>query len=381
MAELGCGTNRAYAYKFPGTTLEGEFANASDIRWTRIRDDISTAQVTVSTSECCGLLSTIRCGEHELRIIRNNDTARPVWEGPITRIEFGRDTTTIYAQDMLWWMHKKVMDSFEDYRHPNPAGIVPQVMWTQLAYWGYGYDVAGNPDRYRMKGRVHWVKGPKEPKTSRYVEQFQVTVWEYIDSYAEDYGADYSTVGRDIYIFDTHLRWKILPTLTAAVLGGWPNVTEYGSEMANRVWFSNSVGFYGYAEKYPCPPGNAKDIPIEMLVTSTSENAGQMPPYGSAAWNRLKAEFNETAARNLAGRCPAPTRIWLPSGTVLLPKAPVDIKDLIPGAWTLLSTDQMCRKVTQWQKLDRVEVSETPSTGEEVRITLGTAPDNPVAPI
>ena len=67
---------------------------------------------------------------------------------------------------------------------------------------------ATHGDPWNVVGRLHPMRhlAANEPKTTRKVNAWQMYVWEDFDKYAEDYGADYTVVNRDIYYFDTHLR-------------------------------------------------------------------------------------------------------------------------------------------------------------------------------
>lgn len=54
-----CGTHTAVVMLQGGLVTIGEVPLISQVRWTRVRDDISTAQIDIPIAECCDLLNLI----------------------------------------------------------------------------------------------------------------------------------------------------------------------------------------------------------------------------------------------------------------------------------------------------------------------------------
>src|SRR5262245_32972433 len=100
-------------YERGGVNFVTEIEPLSSVRWQRIRDDISQAEIRVPTHECCEILGDLRTVKYELHLIRND---LPVWEGVITRIEYEWDEAKIFAADILWVSSRTVLDEGYDQR-------------------------------------------------------------------------------------------------------------------------------------------------------------------------------------------------------------------------------------------------------------------------
>ena len=92
------------------------------------------------------------------------------------------------------------------------------------------------------------IRAAEEPRHHRVVNDWQMYVWEDVDKFAEDYGIDYTVINRDIYYWDIHLAWKILPPLDEAWISESPRIVEYGNSLATRGVVTNGRGFAGVDE-------------------------------------------------------------------------------------------------------------------------------------
>jgi hypothetical protein len=73
--------------------------------------------------------------------------------------------------------------------------------------------------------------------------------------------------------------------------------------------------------------------------------------------------------------------VGIPANTTLLPGAPWDIEDLVPGAWFEVNVTSLCRQLTQWQRIHEVSVEESGPDGEKVSFTAVDAPKSMVIPV
>jgi hypothetical protein len=96
-------------------------------------------------------------------------------------------------------------------------------------------------------------------------------------------------------------------------------------------------------------------------------------------WHDYLAGLRSQAQRLLMGRNPAPVIVRIPDNSQLNPMVDIGINELVPGTWIPLRSNSTCRYVTQWQKLDKVEVS-VDSGSEAVSLTLSVAPNNGLDP-
>lgn len=363
---LGCGEHTAFIKERGGTITVFELDSLSQVNWNRQRDDISQAHVEVNaTAECCQQMGGLLTGFHELHILRDGI---PVWQGIVTRLEYERERVTVFAEDILWVAKNTALDVGYNKAYPNIAkgGWVMNWLLTTQTYSKYG-------DPWKMAGHIHWVQGADDPSTSSAVKAWSMTTWEDFDKYAEDRGMDYVVVGRDIYFWDTHLKWRMLSDdLIGEYLLGDMAVVEYGNEFCTRVIVTNGNG---YASQAVAPAwGISKYGYIDHVESSFNEAAANEVPT-----NEEKKAWQEQAQSNLDLCFPAPTRIRVSENSTLSPEAPYDINDLIPGSWVRVVVDDLCRTMDQLHKLHSVDVTEEDGK-ETVKITTSAAPENVVEP-
>lgn len=363
---LGCGEHVGVIYERGGEVPLFDLEKPISFDWERTRDDISKAQVEVSAaSGCCDLLGDIQTGFHELHLFRDG---QKVWEGPITRLEYNRDSVELFADDILWVPKNTALAVGYNKAHPNIAKCGWVMNWLLM-----DQTFSKNGDPWNGAGHVHWVKGSDDPDTSSSVKPYAMTTWEDFDKYAEDKGMDYTVVGRDIYFWETHLRWRTIdPPLTEQYLPGGLSIVEYGNEFATRVIVTNGNGYH--AQRSAPAWAIAKYGYIDRVVSSYNEAAGTEAP----TTEELKG-WGEQAQSLLDNSFPAPVRVRVPENSGLSPEAPYDINDLIAGSWIQVETDSLCRSSDQWHKLDHVKVHEE-GGGETVTITTIVSPENVVDP-
>ena len=357
-----CGTHQVFIYEMGGVNVVAELTPVESVRWERVRDEISTAEAVIPTTTCCDELSELRCIKHELHLVRDGI---PVWQGPITRLEYDHDVVRIYAEDVLWQAKRMVLLQGYTQAYPNMWDVVARMDWL-LRDQCYSLNV----DPWNVVPHLHPFILDGNPKTSRAVNDSQFYVWEDFDKYAEDSGADYTVVNRDIYYFDTHLAWNILPPLQEEFISQFPRIVEYGNSAATRCIVTNGEGQAGYSG---APDWLGYGI-VDLLITNVGEASEDGPtPEELDEWNR-------TAAHNVDGLIPPPVSIVIPENTTLMPGAPWDIPDLIPGSWFQINIDGLCRTFDSWQKLHHVQVTEAAPNGETVQFTATTPPSHMIIP-
>lgn len=384
-----CGTHTAVVMLQGGLVTIGEVPLISQVRWTRVRDDISTAQIDIPIAECCDLLNLIEVVRCELHIFRDGT---PVWEGVISRLEFEYDQAQIFAEDMLWVAKNRALSAGYNYQEPGlglPYGPV----------YGFGeinavqhmdnllrlqcYNQFG--DHWKMLPHLFPIFGPEDPGSQRQANAWSTTVWAEFDKIAEDYGTDYTVVNRDIFYFDNHLAWAILPDLATEDVSTYPRVVEYGNSFASRFIRTDGSGYASMAVA-PVVVSDRYGRGIDVVSNETSQattdalpDPDSPPPPPSpakfAAWMR-------TADRQLPDLFPPRQAIVVAANSTLMPSSPWNINTLTPGSWFQITVDYTCRPpVTDWQRLESVTVTETGDDGEVVNFTAGTAPSRKVDPL
>ena len=362
---FSCGHHRAFVYERGGVVPVGELTPLQSVRWNRKRDEVSDAEATIGTTECCDLLGDLRTTKHELHIER--DGVR-VWQGPITRLEYDWNQVRVYAEDMLWVAKRTVLKVGYNHAYPNIGNVLDKMDFLLRSQ-----TYAPNGDPWRMVAHLRPQRHADEPKTTRITDAYSTYVWNEFDYFAEDGGADYTVVGRDIYYWDVNLRWKIIPDLDEQYLSEFPRIVEYGSQAATHAYNSNSAGYAGVAHA-PAAVINEWGH-IDYLMTSLEDTDDTVPTAAEIA------EWTKTAGRNLNGRYPPPLAVLIPANTTMLPGAPWTMTDMVPGAWFRISLTRMCRSVTDWHRLHEVRVEESAPKGETVQFTAVAAPTAIVDPV
>lgn len=372
-----CGRNRAYVYERGGETLVGELDYAFTVRWQRVRDAISNAQVSVSMNECCDLLETIEPVANELHIYRDDEL---VWCGVITRMDFEYDRVDVIAEDMLWVAKKRALTFGYNYlSYPqNPDGVpgvdastgAIDLMWELL--FNQTYNAGPGFDEWLMTDHLFPIYNPAEfcdPRTSRQANAWSTTTWAEFDKLAEDVGTDYTVVGRDIFWWDVNYNWNPIEPLVADDIADYPRVVEYGNALATRYVRTNGSGFAGIAS---APPeirtryaSNIDSVSNESSQADATADTPPPPPSQTTlnTWTR-------TAARRLSNVYPVRRSVVVPANSTLMPTSPWDINTLRPGVWFEVSVDRLCRgNVTEFNRLQELKVEETGDGGEVVSIT------------
>lgn len=360
--ELTCGAHRAFIHKRGSAGPHiGELAPLSLTRWGRVRDEISRAEVIVPTAGCCDLLADIRCIKHELHIQRDGVT---VWLGPIVRIEYEHDLVRVFAEDVLWQTKRAVINPGFDHLYPNPGWVLDTVdMLLRQAYERQG-------DPWQMlPNHIIPIRSRGEPKHYSRVNDYQMFIWEAVDKLAEDNGVDYTVINRDVYYWDVHWAWKILPELDDEFISEYPRIVEYGNTLATRCIVTNGSGFAAVDQVgLPMTHRNEYGFVDELINNANEGDVGKDPSTEELL------EWQNDCLRALRDRAPAPLGVVVPDNATLMPGCPWSIDDLIPGAWFKVNVKRMCRKVSAWNRIQEISVEEAPPRGEVVTFTSITAP-------
>jgi hypothetical protein len=357
---LGCEKHTVYIYDRGGITRIGVVELPTRVRWNRVRDDISNANVVVRNpgTECCELLSRVEPGRHEMVIYRAGVRE---WEGPITRMAFHTDYVEIEARDVMHYVYRTIARAAYNNAYPN-IDYTTERMRDMLTAELARKEALSPP--INVLPYLAISTHAETSKTSRSTQAYQLTVWEDIDSMAAKAGLDYSVVGRRIYANDVHDVVGRTQIMTEADFLGDVIITAYGLELATYSAVTDSEGHWGAFGGVDSYYGE-----WELLHSSYGEAE-------SAATDEAQTvvELTEQAKRNLAGRYPTPLVVRVPDSSALNPATTsILFEQLVPGVRIPLRATLTCRQITQEQKLDRVRVEED-SRGETVTVTLSPAP-------
>jgi hypothetical protein len=368
LTTLGCGRNRAFIYNRGGTVQIGEVTPLQTISWNSTRDEMGEASfVTNGFGDDCGrLLSTVHTWMHELVVYRDSER---VFEGPITLIEDDVDGFSIQAKDVLGYVYRRIMrqgynDSFHIVNGVE-EGLLSVVQRALLL----ASDALARDDPNVLPYLTAFMFDD-DARQSRVVPDYAKTAYEEIDDMAANAGLDYSVIGRRIIFNDTHRPIGRLPELRNEHFDQPPKISEYGMLLASYYASTNNSGLWGAVEHADSPYGL-----VEILVSSFTEvGAADGETMTKAKADAVRKTLTEQARRGIASRYPAPYIVRVPDSTKLSPDTPVGINQLVPGVWIPLRAKGTVVELAQWQKLDKVQVTESKGL-EEVRVTLSPAPN------
>lgn len=367
---LGSGHSRVYVYQRGGLVPLGELTPLGSSRWNRRRDDISEAICTVTswTREQRAFLASLRTWQMELVIFR--DGVR-VFEGPITRISSTTTRVEVEAKCVMGYVYRRAMrQGYNDsYRLMNGQQLGQRTVVersSQIIMNALAYD---DPNVLPYLTPLH---NAGDATTSRIVPDYSRTAWQEVDDLAATAGLDYVTAGRRILLWDTHNPIGRLPEMRDGDFSESPIVTEYGMSAANHFAVTDNNGIYGTASKVTETPPEGW---IEQVASAYSESEAATVDQELSREDRLRLEatFASQAQRNIEGRWPPPLVVRVPDNSTLNPDLNIGINQLIPGVWIPLRCTDTVREISQWQKLDLVEVEET-EAGEKINVTMSPAP-------
>jgi len=364
----------AYIYDRGGMVRVGQLVDASMVRWTRDRDGVSEADVRIEGSACsaqASLLAGIEPKRSELVIFRGLDR---VWEGPVWRVGWHSNYVEINAHDVMAYVMSTPLSQEYDNRfradydsNGDPIHIYTQptevtnrintILQHEMAVW----EALDPPVNVLPHLQIHHY--PNEAKTSSYTKAYEMTAGEHIQGLGRTAGIDWTVLGRAIHVWDVSRSLGKTRVLTEADFFNEIIVTAYGADMAAAVYVTAGNGTFGKAIAASPYYG-----PWTMILTAYNEEGTAEP---------TQAELDSQAKRNLNGRQPVPVEVRVPDNSGVRLSPTLSITDLVPGVQVPLRATLNARVMSQLQKIDFVQVQETPD-GETVQVTLtpATKPDD-----
>lgn len=353
---LDCVQNhRVYIYDRGGVTRIGELKNLNRVKWGRVRDDISEAEVDISGAYCAGnavTLDMLEPGRHEFVVFRGDERA---WEGPITRALYTRTGISFFAKDVLHYAYRTAMQGAYSSAYPNVEFATSRAKRILIAELGRAWETLTPPINVLPYLVEHHTS--TDAQTSRVTVPMQSTVFEHIDDIAAKGGMDYTTVGRAIHLWDTDKPLGYAPRVTDGDFLGDIYVTAYGMELGTRAIATDGQGHWGEAGGIDPYYGA-----WERLATAYDEETDDGPPP-------TEAVLRSQAQRNLSGRNPTPIQVRIPDGSSLNPKGVLGVEHLVPGTYIPMTSSLTARKISQMQKLNKVDFTES-AEGEQITVTM-----------
>jgi hypothetical protein len=367
---LGAGENVAFIYDRGGAQRLSRLGPFTSVEWSRERDAISEAIVTVvePSGSCCDAIQNIHVGRHELVIFR--DGVR-VWEGPITLLTHTRTTVTIRANDICHYLSRTIMRRAYDNRYAKKNSKVALVTtrMTNILLTELARKEALDPP-INVLPYLTVRTNSKGAKTSRYTKKYQKNVWEEMDSLAWRAGLDYVAVGRRLILNDVHVPLGKTPVLSQKDFLDELVVSSYGMELATRSAVTDGDGHWAAVGGVDPFYGEVELLHSLYDVSVRPADPAKPTKKELAA---LAKSMTSQAQRNMSGRYPTPVVVRIPDNSSLDPNTALTIDDLVPGVRVPLRVDLACLRLEQEQKLDKVTVKQD-KNGESITITLSPSP-------
>lgn len=362
---LTCEVHSAFIYDRGGQQLIGALDGITKVSWARERDEVTTGRVTVGqrpSPDCEKILGLVTCGRHELVIFRGNVR---VWEGPITHLEYRGSQVTVTARDVSHYLNRMIMKSEYDNSYPN-IGTVVNRAYRIIRTESVRFEAQVPPINIREHVVAH--HGEHDAGTSSHTMPYHSSVYEHVDTLAARAGLDYTVIGRAIHLFD--VRNPALgqtSVLSEDDFIGDTVITEYGMDLCTVAAMTDGKGNWG--ESGEADPFYGL---VEIVETAYDEETGDDWDEVDEPEPPSEAEMRSQAQRML--KVPPPLVVRVPDNSTLNPNGTLSINELIPGIFIPLQANLPGRRVSQMQKLDVLNVSESAEEGETITVSLATAP-------
>lgn len=360
---IGCEEHRVALYDRGGEVSLGFLDGVSRVKWNRVRDDISEAEVLLErpSVECQEILAMTETNRTEIVVYRGRDR---VWEGPVT---LARDTNemervTLQAKDILHHVYRTNLTQTWNNRYPNTTTVVQRIvaiLQGELAR----KEILSPP--INVLPYLQAIEGPDGARTAAYTEPYQYTVFQHMDEVAARAGLEYTVVGRSLVLFDGSALVGQAPPITRNDIVGDIITTSYGMEGGTLAAVTDGAGTVGIAGGEDGYYGL-----IELLDSAYDEEAADGAPPEAIPESELRSQ----AVRNLAGRNPSPLLVRIPDGSTVNPQGALEMEHLVPGVWVPLRGSHMGRPIQQMMRINDVRFTWSQESGEQIQITLGPRP-------
>lgn len=346
----------AFIYDKGGRTRLFQLHNIMEVKYNRIRDDMSSGSIKISAENRdrqLEQLSGIEPGRHELHIYRGNSLA---WCGPVnlpdSANEYGQ--FELSANDISFYFDRMSLENAYDNSSTKTDYVVnrmQKIMTTEIAAQGVEED-------WNLLDHLHFYVQNGDAKTTARTFKHQSTIFDHLEELAARSGVDYTVVGREFHMWDTsRAAMGQFPLAGREDFLAEPRRKKYGTELATRVIATDGQGGYGIAGGRD-PYYGKWDIVVQAYDAETD------------AKKPTAAELRSQAQLSLKGRNPTPMQLTVPANSGIAPKSPLyDLDHLVPGAYVPLRLSDAGRNVIRMQKVQEVTVVDN-ANGELLQVSL-----------
>lgn len=359
MGRLGQGNYRAFI------TERGGSPTLAELPWTalsfgRVLDEMGSGRVSLVgatledvSESCCLALENLAAWKHEIAIWRDpGHGTEPDYIGVVTEPEFRVDSVTIHTRDLFQHFEKRLHPT----DHDPITGDAAEV-FEDLAVEGLSGDTTPN-----ITVTVQSLAGVDVERRILASERRKVA-----DTLRElgRTSVDFTMRGRELVVAGQSLAWPNSLTVDSIVAENLL-LREKGLEGASLVYVKGYPGGAGSTSSY-----GADTAQIEGSAGGVDADIGLVEMSISELGVRDEIEATFAAASELTLRNPPPYVL----SCDLLPGAPIDFQDLLPGLQVLARVRLACRNVSQDFVCPSIQVNVQPSDqGEKETISLQLEP-------
>lgn len=337
---LGCPENYTAAfYTNDGGRPIGEALELSAVKWGRVLDDTSAAELTVPliSAECCSALALARTWCNDVGIFRDDQM---VWQGPVNLLNYGRDDTVVSARDVTAWLFVKEIPNKIDFTTATGIGPADLALIAERLITEALADHDPNIVPF-LQISLSGVVG------ERLYDALANYAGEELKELART-GLDFTALGHRI-IIGPETAFARLPQLQDEDFLGELRVLEDGGGAITKA------------------------IVIGEGVTATAGGVGVCGKITRLVKEDQIKDLTSAQAEAdalVAAGTPTPLVLEVPDGVQLSPECPLGIMDLVPGVVMPVASMATCRQVNTDMRLLKLDVEYTQTGGEVVKVSL-----------
>lgn len=352
---LGCAASYSVLVASKEGIVLGELT-ISQVTWGRKLDDFSEASVVIPLGDpdCCGFLDQIHVWHHELQIFRDGIY---VWSGPIVRISGTRTQVTIDARDLMALLDKRIIHVATcfalacaglGYAGPEKASDLSDlgafIIADGLIIDGHNFVI--DATLTGILGERLYRLGQDNTSLNALQEVMQL-------------GLDVTMLGRKFVLGNANggAPFGTSAALTCDDFLGSMEFEEDGLNLATRAFVLGDNGIIGSATAVGTDAFG--ESPYYGLLELIDLNRGEL---------NTQAIADQAAAAIITSHYPAPTNLITPANSQLSVNAPITIPELVPGTFTPIIIDCLCRPVSAVMVLIEMQVV-WDTDGEHVGVT------------
>lgn len=317
-----------------GVKLKTAGARLEKVRWSRVLDGVSTAEVVLKTpgEDCCGQLGAVDHWNTEMLIFATSQTTgkdEVLWRGPCQVPDYGRGEVIVTAVDVLGWLQVRILEKQFSFVNKDASDI-----FVELATYALTKDAKNIPD-------YSFLTLPSGTIESRDIDPASLRMtWNVVQEML-DAGLDVTTFGSKIVVG--------IPAFTTLELRdtdvkGDVRLIKDGKEFGNRIVGNASrdvVGIYP-----PGPPSGVNGYPLVEVVASDTQLVDQA---SAEAASKARYDFSANGIR----------RVRASGGLELLPTSGIDVKRLLAGQLFNFAATETCYAARETLRLGKLDVTVT----------------------